>query len=130
MAAISPIVRALIAERISSIAQLELILLLRHAPQRWWSPDDVHRELRTDPAWLHDALRELCAWGVCEQSPDPPPRFRYKPKNAALQQSLDDLAHDYLVHRVSIVELIYSKPSAGIRAFSDAFDLRKRGGHG
>lgn len=130
MADISPNVRALIAEHISSVAQLEIILLLRHAPDQSWSAEDLSQQLRTEPAWVTQVLRDLCARGFCEQSDEPSARFRFKPKNAEMGQMLNDLARDYLIHRVRITEMIYSRPSESIRAFTDAFNLRKGGGNG
>lgn len=130
MADLSPNVRALIDEHISSVAQLEIILLLRHAPNESWTADDLGQQLRADPAWVTQVLKDLCARGFCEQSAESPTRIRFKPKTAEIEVVLNDLARDYLIHRVRITELIYSKPSEAIRAFTDAFDLRKGREHG
>jgi hypothetical protein len=74
-------------------------------------------------------VARLVRTGFCQQSAESPQRFHFRPKNADIEQVVNDLARDYLIHRVRITELIYSKPSEAIRAFTDAFDLRKGRGH-
>src|SRR5690606_17703063 len=48
---ISPEVRAFIAGQIESVVQLEMLLLLHTDPMRAWSPDELAKELRIEPAW-------------------------------------------------------------------------------
>jgi hypothetical protein len=125
MAEIAPAVRVLINEHISSVAQLEVILLLRHAADRCWSVEVLSTELRADRAWLSHVLQDLCERGMAEKSGDEIPLFRYRPRSEELERSIGALAQDYLLHRVRVIELIYTKPSPAVRAFAHAFDLRK-----
>lgn len=125
MADISPQVRAFVNDHISSVAQLEVLLLLRHAADRSWSIKDLSEEFRTDPVWLNQVLHDWCERGIVEKSDDALPAYRYRAGTPELDQAVSDLAQAYLVHRVRVTELIYSKPSGAIRAFADAFDLRK-----
>jgi hypothetical protein len=127
MGEISPLARGLINEHISTVGQLEVLLLLRLRPDEWWSTAALDRELRLNEAWIARLLPDFCGRGFCEQSSEQPARFRYRPKTRELAQAVDALAQDYLIHRVSITNLIYSKPSPAIQAFADAFDLRKGG---
>ena len=128
MADLAPEVRALITEHISSVAQLEALLLLRHA-DRWWTAAALSMELRADRGWLTGVLTDLCARGFCEQYSDAIPQFRFQPRTSELEKTITALAQDYLVYRMRVTELIYSKPSDAIRAFAQAFDLRKGGRH-
>lgn len=128
MADISPQVRTFIVDHISSVAQLEVLLLMRHAHERWWSIEALDQELRTDRAWLGRVLQDLCHRGILEKSasdPPTPPTYRYSPRSAELDDLVGALAQSYLVHRVRVIETIYTKPSDAIRAFTDAFNLRK-----
>lgn len=74
--AISPAVRALINEHISSVAQLEMLLLLRMNADRWWAADTLSQELRAESGWLTRVLAELCERGLCEKSAETPAQFR------------------------------------------------------
>jgi hypothetical protein len=91
MSDVSPAVRTLITKHISSVAQLELILLLRHTPDRWWTPEELSHELRTEPVWLERALSDLCSRGMCEESAESGRRFRFRPNTPAIEQTLDAL---------------------------------------
>jgi hypothetical protein len=127
MSGISPLALALINEHISSVGQLEVLLLLRLRAEQWWTAESLDRELRLNETWITNFLKDFCARGFCEQSADSPVQFRYQPKSPELSQALDALAQDYLVRRVSVTDLIYSKRSPVMQAFADAFNLRKGG---
>jgi hypothetical protein len=123
---ISEAVRSLIVERIDSVVQLELLLLLHANPGRAWSPADVAQELRIDPAWANGQVGELVGHGLIEPSPDDPRAFRYAPASGTpLDAAVAQLARDYTERRVTIITLIFSKPVDKLRSFADAFRLRK-----
>jgi hypothetical protein len=124
MGDVAPKTRALIIEHISTVAQVDILLLLRLRPNQWWSAPMLDQELRLNEIWIRGVLRDLCGRGLCEQS-STDALFRYRPQSAELGQAIDALAEDYLTHRVSVINLIYGKPAPAIQAFSDAFDLRK-----
>lgn len=122
--------RRFIAEHITSVAQLELLLLLRTTPDEWWSSDALARELRMEASWMEGTLGTLHAKGLCARSHDAPIRYQFAPASPALEQAVTIVARAYILHRVSIIEAIYSKPSASIRVFADAFKLKKEPPHG
>jgi hypothetical protein len=51
--------------------------------------------------------------------------YRYAPRTDDLGQAVAQLAREYPVYRVSIVNLIFSKPIDKIRTFADAFRFTK-----
>jgi hypothetical protein len=109
-------VRRFIAEHIESVAQLEALLLVRAAPDKPWSVDEVARGLvtRHDPASL--LLTHLAAHGLVVQDGD---GFRY---NGA--RVVDDLAEAYATRRTTVVGLIFSRPDPAISGLADAFRFR------
>ena len=124
---ISEAVRSLIVERIDSVVQLELLLLLHANPARAWSAADVAQELRIDPAWTNGQLTELVGHSLlAPASTDDPRTFRYAPApGSPLDAAVAQLARDYAERRVTIITLIFSKPVDKLRSFADAFRLRK-----
>jgi hypothetical protein len=54
----------------------------------------------------------------------PPPTYRYAPP-PELHRSIAGLVETYRERRVSVINLVYSRPSDAIRSFADAFRLRK-----
>lgn len=113
-----------ITQYITSVAQLEMLLLLRTNPTELWAVENLARELRVEVPWAETQLRQLCEYGLAERT-DQPPLYRFKPSTPALDDAVNALSREYLIHRVSIIEAIYSKPSGSIRVFADAFRIKK-----
>jgi len=118
-------VRALIVERIDSVVQLEVLLLLQAAPDRAWSAADVAQQLRIDPSWASGQLAELAARGLLAPSSDVPDSYRYAPAAPELDRAVAQLVRDYAERRVTVITMIFSKPMDKLRSFADAFRLRK-----
>ena len=125
---ITPQLREFIAAHITSVAQLEILLLLKTNPTQSWTPELIARELRIDPKAAAEQLAGLLKDGFLVS--DAPAAYRYAPKSPALDEGVIALAQAYLVRRVTITGLIFSQPNRVIRAFSDAFRIRKDEPHG
>jgi hypothetical protein len=115
-------VRQLIIEHISSIEQLEILLLLYREPARAWSADAVARELRIHTASAAARLADLRDRGFA--AADGAAAYRYRPGGAP-DGAVDGLARAYAERRVTVIELIFSKPLDNVRVFADAFRLKK-----
>jgi hypothetical protein len=53
-------------------------------------------------------------------------RYRYGPPSDAVERTIDELAESYAKYRVTVIGLIFSKPSERITVFSDAFRIRRK----
>ena len=113
-----------IIEQLSSVAELEVLLLLRQDRERQWAPSEVGRSLYTSPDVSAAQLEELRKRGLLSRSDDEP-RYRYAPKTLAIEAVVDRLAELYRERRVTLITLIYSKPVDKVQTFADAFKLRK-----
>ena len=108
---------------IESVAQLEVLLLLRAAPEKDWTAREVAAALVIQPesvalGWLKDlAGRRLANEVEGSYRYDPPPDLR---------STLDDLAESYSKYRVTLVALIFAKPSDRITGLSQAFSFRRK----
>jgi hypothetical protein len=118
-------VRTFIAEHIQSVAQLELILLLHSNPHQPWRAADAAREFGLSPEMALGLLRGLCQQGFASASDEADPQFRFAPKSAEFQRLVDQLATLYQQRRVTLVQLIYSRPVDKLQSFADAFRFRK-----
>lgn len=115
-------------DNITSVAQLEVLLLLRDDRQREWSVDEVSRALYAGASGMADQLNDLVAKGLAflVQAADLDPRFRYRPEcDSELDAFIGRLADYYKERRVSVISLIYSDPLKKARTFADAFRIRK-----
>lgn len=118
-------VRALIADQIDSVVQLEVLLLLHADPARSWQAADIARELRIEVNSAGDQLDLLCARGLLQSDDASPRNYRYGPRTPALERAVPALARAYAERRVTVINLIYSKPADALRSFADAFRIRK-----
>jgi hypothetical protein len=111
-------------ERIHSVAQLELLLLLRSNPAKAWTLDEASRALAVPAEMAGSQLGELQVAGLLESMGNPS-SLRYRPQTRELDELVASLAQLYQERRVSVITLIYSKPVDKVRTFADAFRLRK-----
>ena len=118
-------VRRFIVDHINSVESLEILLLLFAAPAKESSPMEVSRTLCTSlesaTARLHE-LHQTKLLLAIDGGESLKYRFNTESPEAAV---VADLEKVYKGRRVSVISFIYSKPTDPLRAFSDAFRLRK-----
>ena len=122
---IPEIVRRFIADHINSVESLEILLLLSTSTIREYTAEEVSRTLRTSLDSATTRLRELHRSKLLVAVEDGgSPKYRFDPasREAAV---VADLEKVYKTRRVSVISFIYSNPTDPLRAFSDAFRLRK-----
>ncbi|AUX26464.1 uncharacterized protein SOCEGT47_070330 [Sorangium cellulosum] len=129
---ISEQVQRFLGQHITSIEQLEVLLLLRRTEEREWNAAAVAREIGSSMMSMHDRLAGLASRGLLvarEDSEDI--LYRYAPTTDETRRTVDDLAKAYKERRLSIINLIYAKPPpSDIQSFSEAFRITKKGGEG
>ena len=116
-------VKQFLNDRISSVGQLEMLLLLQTNPKQKWTVAEIARNLRTETGGTQPQLEILVQSGLLNK--DDSGAYFYAPANDELHAAAVALAQAYLVRRVTVISLIFAKPPHGLRAFSDAFRLRK-----
>jgi hypothetical protein len=112
-----------ITEHVDSVAQLEVLLLLRSDAARSWTAADVSSALRLTRETAEQQLRLLTDHGIAVAADAD--CVRYAPQTTQLAEVLDGLAMVYEQRRVTVITMIYSKPVEKVRTFADAFRLRK-----
>lgn len=122
---VEPDVRRFIASHITSVAQLELLLLLRAHPEKYWSCEDAAKQLYVSAEVTASLLARMAFQQLLRAAENQSPRFKYAPASAQLEQVVNRLADLYEQRRVTVISLIYSEPIDKLRSFADAFRLRK-----
>jgi hypothetical protein len=120
---LSPTARRFLAERIHSVMQLELVLLLARDRDAAWTAPAAARELRAPEAWVADQLVDLVAEGVA-RVPDGRPDVASFAVDGPWAAAVDEIAGQFAQRRTSIIRLIFAPASADVQSFSDAFRLR------
>lgn len=117
-----------ISERIDSVEQLEVLLLLHQDPAVEWTAETAARVLYGQPSSVGRRLAILQLQGLLDVrlGAGEGPCFRYAPNGAGLDATVTRLAAAYKERRVTIVGLIASKPMDNVRAFADAFRILRK----
>jgi hypothetical protein len=127
---ISEEVKRFVYEHIESVEQLEVLLLLRSTAPAEWTAESVARELRIAAPSAAIRLDDLASRDLLIVTGPSRSVYRYEPAGVDRDRVLRALADAYSTHRVSLITLIFSKPSDTIRSFADAFKIWKKDDHG
>jgi hypothetical protein len=116
-------VERFIADEVESVEQLEVLLLLRAAPDKEWTAHEVARALVSQVDSVADWLARMAVRNLLSQANG---RYRFSPATPEVARTIDALAESFAKYRVTVVGLIFSKPSERVRLFADAFRIRQR----
>jgi DNA-binding IclR family transcriptional regulator len=111
-------------QNIESVEQLEVLLLLWRTPERGWTSDEVATAVYSHPSSVIRRLAMLYGQGLLRERE--PGCYQYAPRTADLHDTVTRLEHIYRERRVAVITLIASKPMENVRAFSDAFRIRRK----
>ena len=117
-------VRDLVIGHIDSVVQAEILLLLQSNPGQAYSAEQVGQVLRIDANGAEAQLAHLQSHGMLRAGPDGG-GYVYGPQSVQLSDAVAGLARAYADRRVTVIALIYSKPTDQLRSFADAFRIRK-----
>ena len=113
-----------VRERLPSLEQIEIVLLLRRDRERAWSAPEVSAALATPPESTAMRLFLLASNGVVTFEGSGIPRYRYS-SDPAHEPLLDELSTVYDERRDAVVALVGGQPADPLRSFADAFKLKK-----
>jgi hypothetical protein len=117
-------VKQFIAAEIESVGQLDVLLLLRGAPDKSWTASEVARALVMQAPSVEIWLEKMAARGLVSSVGD---KYHFAPPTAEVERTIDGLAESYSKYRVAVIGIIFSRPSEGVTRFSEAFRIRRRG---
>lgn len=116
-------VARLVAEHITSVEQLEILLLLAARPGTGWTPKQVSEEIRTSESSAVSRLEDLRARGFLTAGDAG--GFVFQPKHESMRAAVEHLTAVYRERRYTLIDLIFSKPIDRLRVYADAFRFRK-----
>ena len=119
---ISEDLRNFIRRNVNSVSLLDLLLFLKKNPEKFWTPEEISVEMRTNPSYAMAQMGELVTLRIlrCEDSH----RFIFAPSPEDLE-SIDQLEQLYNSRRSTVINYIYSQPIDSIRDFANAFKIKK-----
>jgi hypothetical protein len=123
--AVSEPLKLFLQQRLASIEQIEIVLLLRVDRARSWSAPEVASELRMPPESAAMRLFLLASSGMLLFEPSGVPRYRYAGGGDAETDALvGELAEVYSDDK-NAVALLVGAPVDPLQSFADAFKFKK-----
>lgn len=120
---IPPPIKKFVQERLDSVEQLNVLLLLRLSPDRVWSTEQISHELRSTDQSIQKRLEGLYSRNVLVRVPELQGGHRFSPASDECRQLIEELAVINHTKPYRIMELIYSRKSDALQDFADAFKL-------
>ncbi|HEX2120479.1 MAG TPA: hypothetical protein VHL59_02455 [Thermoanaerobaculia bacterium] len=111
-------------QRLTSIDQIDIVLLLLNDPSRAWTAPEVAVALGTAHESAAMRLFLLASGGLIAFEAAGIPRYRYTRADPETHRLLGELAEVYATNRAAIAALVGAPPDP-LRSFADAFKLKK-----
>jgi hypothetical protein len=115
-------VRHFILEHIESVSLLEVLLLLRAAPDKRWTAAEVGRALVSGETPAASQLETLRRHRLAVETDG---EYRYAPPPDQ-QATVDALAECFARRRHTVIGIIFGAGERSATALADAFRLRRR----
>ena len=125
---ISPTITQFIEQQVRSVEHLEIILLLGRNPDKAFSVEDVYQEIMSTRDSVHGWLDEMVVHHLAVCNAGAVLAYQFASANAALYETVEQLAAFYKAYPVRVIEAIYRprKPQTDpAQDFADAFRIRK-----
>ena len=120
----------LLSGPIASIAELEVLLFLRRRAAGSWDSRAVADLLHIGRDLAAAIFKRLAAKGFLTSTAEPLLLYQYAPP-PEVARTLDKLAAIYDEHRMMVIAFLAGRgmggPPTGLRAFADAFRLKRSG---
>lgn len=115
-------VSSFLDEHVSSVAQLELLLLVREAGGEARSVEVLARDMYLPAGPIVPWLDALVGRGLLRRDPD---GYAFAPADDQLRDTMTQVAEAYARRRVSVTRHVYRAKEDPAQRFSDAFRWRK-----
>jgi hypothetical protein len=120
----SDALRTFVQQRLTSVDQIEIVLLLMRDSARSWTAPEVATAVGTAQESAAMRLFLLASGGLIVFEASGIPRYRYAVSDNATHALLTELSNVYTENRAAIAALIGAPPDP-LRTFADAFKLKK-----
>lgn len=116
----SPAFRTFVNKNITSVEQIEVLLILHANPDRVWTVGEVSAILRSSPYAIESRMPGLTAARLAKAVEG---GFQYVASGRA-HACVEMLQEEYSARRFSVIELVFSKADP-LQSFADAFRLKE-----
>lgn len=124
MPSVSSDLERLIRDRLPSIEQIDIVLLLRRNRERAWTAPEVSRELGTPPESTAMRLFLLASNGIVLFEGSGVPAYRYAATGGD-EPLLDELASIRTKNPEALIGIAEGASIDPVRSFADAFRVKR-----
>ena len=117
-------VRRFIGRYLRTLEQLEVLLLLASAPERYWSAAEASDNLKIPAEDIGAALEHLTAASLLDVRLLDDVRYRFAPLDDERSLGVAELRSAYATQRIRVVSEVARRRSRSIVDFADAFRLQ------
>jgi len=113
-------------ENVETIDQLEILRVLGEERQREWDARALSSEVQTEPEAIRAHLAAMQARGLITTATRAAGlTYRFGASTPELESMVNRLLQVYKERPVTMIKLVYERAKDPLRAFADAFRLRK-----
>lgn len=120
-----PRVLAFMADHIRSLDDLQLLIAMIQAPDRWWDASVAARELGTSPTAARLLLDHLATQNLLDIRITGDVRYQFHPGTEELREAALEAAEEYRTNPLTLAQLVTGTAKRRIRDFADAFRIRR-----
>jgi hypothetical protein len=120
----SAALRNFLQQRLTSIDQIDIVVLLMRDPARAWTAPEVAEAVGTPQESAAMRLFLLASTGLVVFEAAAMPKYRYAPGDAQTQALLAELVEVHASNRDGLAALVGAPPDP-LLSFADAFKLKK-----
>lgn len=114
-----------VRRNISSPEDLEILVRVMDAPERWWDVAGIAKALRLDPAMARRSLEHLASRNLLAIRVTSDVRYQFQPGEPGLDAACAAFAEAFRTNPLALLRLASEQPWRGLRAFADAFRIRR-----
>lgn len=114
-----------VQQRLTTVDQVDIVMLLMKEPSRSWTAAEVAAAVGTAAQSAAMRLFLLASAGVILFEPAATPSYQYVADDPATDALLHQLAALYDEDREAVAALVENRPPDPIRSFADAFKVKK-----
>lgn len=112
---------------IRDLDDLQLLITLVNAPDRWWDTRSVARGLHIPETAARAALEHLAGRNLLEIRLTGDIRYQFRPGNEELRDQALACAEAYRADPLAVVRAVSASARTSVRDFADAFRIRRDG---
>ena len=116
---------AFVTERIESLEQLELLVLLMESPDRWFDAAAVADTLMIKNDAARHALDRLASRNLLAIRITGDVRYQFQPGDEDLRRTARDFGEVWRTNRLGILRLVARSAPSSVRDFANAFRIRR-----